>query len=109
MRRIASHYIYWQKWYRMYYLELDADNRLIGIFPLEQEIAHTEFVDGTLIPLPVETSFSPNVPFSDDWLKEADMVTVSSCVAVYHLPYVSPATTELGTNDSRRDCHIQRL
>ena len=24
MRRIASHYIYWRKWYRMHYLELDA-------------------------------------------------------------------------------------
>ena len=109
MRRIASHYIYWQKWYRMHYIELDADGRLVGVFPLEQEIAHTEFYDGTLIPLPVETSFSPDVPFSDDWLKEADVVTVFSQVSIYQLPHVSPASAELGAHDSRCDCRIQRL
>ena len=47
MRRIASHYIYWQKWYRMHYLELDAEGCLVGVFPLEQEIANPDFYDGT--------------------------------------------------------------
>lgn len=44
MRRIASHYIYWRKWYRMHYLELDAKGRLTGVYPLVQEIANTEFM-----------------------------------------------------------------
>lgn len=53
MRRIASHYIYWKQFYRMHYLELDDRGALTGVFPLEGEIAGTEFYDGILIPIPV--------------------------------------------------------
>jgi hypothetical protein len=59
MRRIASHYIYWRKWYRMHYLELDAKGRLTGVYPLVQEIANTEFYDGTLLPVPSDITFPP--------------------------------------------------
>ena len=49
MRRIASHYIYWRQFYRMHYVELDDSGILTGVFPLEGEIAGTEFYDGILI------------------------------------------------------------
>ncbi|MCD7848817.1 MAG: hypothetical protein LUH63_03185 [Parabacteroides sp.] len=53
MRRVASHYIYWKQFYRMHYAELDDRGVLVGVFPLEEEIAGTEFYDGILIPVPV--------------------------------------------------------
>ena len=43
MRRIASHYIYWRQFYRLHYVELNDNGVLAGIFPLEGEIAGTEF------------------------------------------------------------------
>ena len=52
MRRVASHYIYWKQFYRMHYAELDDRGVLAGVFPLEEEIAGTEFYDGILIPGP---------------------------------------------------------
>ena len=48
MRRVASHYIWFRQLYRMHYVELDSQNRLVGIFPLSEEIAGTEFYDGLL-------------------------------------------------------------
>lgn len=53
MRRVASHYIYWKQFYRMHYAELDDRGVLAGVFPLEEEVAGTEFYDGILIPVPV--------------------------------------------------------
>lgn len=53
MRRIASHYIYWRQFYRMHYVELDDSGILTGVFPLEGEIAGTEFYDGILILVPI--------------------------------------------------------
>ena len=53
MRRIASHYIYWRQFYRMHYVELDESGILTGVFPLEGEIAGTEFYDGILILVPI--------------------------------------------------------
>lgn len=110
MRRIASHYIYWQKWYCMHYLELDAEGRLVGVFPLEQEIAHTEFYDGTILPVPSDVTFPPaGISSPAGWLAVADSVTVSSFVHVYRLTGISPAASELGTDNGSGNCHIQRL
>ena len=53
MRRIASHYIYWRQFYRLHYVELNDNGVLAGIFPLEGEIAGTEFYDGILILVPI--------------------------------------------------------
>lgn len=44
MRRIASHYIYWNSFFPMHYVELDEEECLAGVFPLEEEIAGTEFM-----------------------------------------------------------------
>lgn len=51
MRRVASHYIFWHKMYRMHYVELDDKGAFTGVYPLESEIAGTEFYDGIVIPV----------------------------------------------------------
>lgn len=110
MRRIASHYIYWKKWHRMHYLEVDAEGRFVGVYPLEQEIANTEFYDGTLILLPTDITIPIDGCFvSAQWLSAADMVTEGSSVAVYRLTDFIPATSELGADNGGSNCHIQRL
>lgn len=50
MRRIAAHYIFWKKLLPLHYIELGDDNTLIGVFPLNEEIAGTEFKDGVIFP-----------------------------------------------------------
>lgn len=109
MRRIASHYIYWKQWYRMHYLELDAEGCLVGVFPLEQEIAATEFYDGTLIPMPAAFPFERNTFIPAQWMAEADRVEAGMLVSVYRLTGFSPSAPELGTNNGGSNCHIQRL
>ncbi|MDR1160831.1 MAG: hypothetical protein LBK45_00680 [Tannerellaceae bacterium] len=51
MRRIAAHSIYWRRFYQMSYIELTDEGLFRGVFPLEGEIAGTEFYDGLLIPV----------------------------------------------------------
>lgn len=110
MRRIASHYIYWRRWYRMHYLELDAEGCFTGVYPLEQEIADTEFYDGTLIPVPADIVFPAGEGFVPaQWVSAADTVTKGAPVSVYRLAGFTPATSELGTDNGSGDCHIQRL
>lgn len=110
MRRIASHYIYWKKWYRMHYLEVDAKGRFVGVYPLEQEIAKTEFYDGTLILVPADTVFPVEVGFvPTQWISAADKVIKGTLVSVYRLTDFTPATSELGADNGGSNCHIQRL
>lgn len=109
MRRIASHYVYWQKWHKLHYIELDAAGCLVGVFPLEQEIAGTEFYDGVLTIVPAGMDYPPSDDFSMEWLDVSRLVQVSSPVQVYRLTGVSPATAELGADHSRGDCHVERL
>lgn len=110
MRRIASHYIYWQKWYRMHYLELDAEGCFAGVYPLEQEIAGTEFYDGTLIPVPADTIFpAGGVCTPTQWMSAAGKVIKGTPACICRLTGFTPATSELGTNDGGGDCHVQRL
>jgi hypothetical protein len=51
MHRIAAHGVYWRRFYTMSYIELTDDGLFNGVFPLEVEIAGTEFYDGLLIPV----------------------------------------------------------
>lgn len=51
MRRIAAHYIFWKDFLPLHYIELDDNNLLVGVFPLKEEIAGTEFWDGTICPV----------------------------------------------------------
>ncbi|MDR0833961.1 MAG: hypothetical protein LBN93_07260 [Candidatus Symbiothrix sp.] len=50
MKNIAAHHIVMPSGevFDMHYVALDDNNCLIGIFPLEKEIANTEFHNGTI-------------------------------------------------------------
>lgn len=94
----------------MHYLVLDAEGRFAGVYPLDQEIANTEFYDGTLIPIPADTTFPAGEKFeSARWISEADKVMDGIPVSIYRLIHFTPATSELGADNSSSDCHIQRL
>ena len=58
MRRIASHYVYWKQLLRMHYVELDEKENLVGVFPLNGEIAGKD----------MSYIFSPQFKFST-WRK----------------------------------------
>lgn len=63
MRRIAVHYIYCGRVYRMHYLEVDDRDCLRGIYPLEEEIAGTAFYDGILIPVAFNEKYASTKAF----------------------------------------------
>lgn len=109
MRRIASHYLYWRHLYRMYYLELDDWDRFVGVYPLEGEIAGTEFYDGTLIPLPSDFQLSLPGLQSDEWKKASDTLSVGMPVYVYRLGGVSLSAAELSTDNGCSNGYIERL
>lgn len=71
MRRVASHYVYWNGLHRMHYVELSDEAQLNGVFPLVEEIAGTEFYDGILIPVAFagnmeKVSGKISYPWNDD-------------------------------------------
>ncbi|MEY8487256.1 hypothetical protein [uncultured Parabacteroides sp.] len=122
MRRIASHYIYWKQFYRMHYVELDDSGILIGIFPLEGEIAGTEFYDGILIPVLVpalDAESQKQIAFDMlpgeilvDALERQGFTGISemgSPVCLLLLNGIPLATAKFGADDSRSNGYIQRL
>lgn len=122
MRRIASHYIYWKQFYRMYYVELDDRGILTGVFPLEGEIAGTEFYDGILIPIPVPALDSgsqkriafdmlPGETLADALERQGftDASEMGSPVCLLLLNGIPLATAKFGADDSRSNGYIQRL
>lgn len=131
MRRIAAHYIYCGRVYRMHYLELDEENRLRGIYPLTEEIAGTAFYDGILVPLPFpllgnekgasgETflfSFqgTPAFPRKEaifEALAErrvAEEIEPGVRVRVFLINGISLAASELGADNGGGNGHVQRL
>lgn len=59
MKRFASHFVFYHRMLRLHYVELSSgSNVLNGVFPLEEEIAGTEFYDGILLPLPADFDIS---------------------------------------------------
>lgn len=126
MRRVASHYIYWNGFLRMHYVELDNDGCLVGVYPLEGEIAGTEFYDGILFPV-VEVggefhacgtkvpclwnkSFMQMEPGFDACrelgLPQAAGIGEPACLFLLSIPLT---TAKFGADDSRSDGYIQRL
>lgn len=131
MRRIAAHYIYCGRVYRMHYLELDEENRLRGIYPLTEEIAGTEFYDGILVPLPFPLLDNEKVASSETFLfsflgnpsfarketvfealaerRVAKEVEPGARVRVFLISGISMATSELGADNGGGNGHVQRL
>ena len=127
MRRIASHYVYWHRFYRMHYLESDDRGAFVGVYPLDEEIGGTEFYDGILIPV-VDSSpllhckaiQIPLVCHSDSTVMEAVSHRLAELqvsggvepgrpVQFLLLGGIPLTAAELGTNDGSCNGYIQRL
>ena len=106
----------------MHYVELDDSGILIGIFPLEGEIAGTEFYDGILIPVLVpalDVESQKQIAFDMlpgeilvDALERQGFTGISemgSLVCLLLLNGIPLATAKFGADDSRSNGYIQRL
>lgn len=123
MRRIAAHYVYWKGVHQMSYLELGENDTFRGVFPLVEEIASTAFYDGILLPI---TEGSPKTVQSalcalqevHDEATLFDLLALFTAtrpvepgciVQVIRLSGITAPAAKLSTNNSCRNCHIERL
>ncbi len=63
MKRFAAHYIFFgqEKIYKQHYLELNKENLIVVILPLENEILETVFHNGILFPVSaISSELSPS-------------------------------------------------
>lgn len=111
----------------MHYVELDDKGMLVGVFPLESEIAGTEFYDGILIPVAVDAKIAhchaiqiplpcnPNSTTIDaisDALAKEDVsegVEPEACVQLLLLNGIPLTAAKFSTDNSCCNGHIQRL
>lgn len=98
MKRLAAHYILLSpsEDFKLHYIELTDDNRWVGIFPLDHEIAQTTFYNGALI---VKTLLGEGkrLPEPED------------PVEVFHLNTTDLAAAKLRADDCSSHSNIQRL
>lgn len=111
MRRIASHYVYWRRLYKMHYIELDGAGVFQGIYPFKEEIAGTEFYDGTLIPFPADSvlTFSDCLNPFGDWKKKTDGISMGDRIDIYCLRGIRLSPAEFRTNNGCCNGNIERL
>lgn len=127
MRRVASHYIFWRRLYRMHYVELDENGFLAGVFPLDGEMAGTEFYDGIVIPVSSSFKLFRDEEMFDFQLADpdcrvmeivarklsekcvSDQVEPGKPVQLYLLGGIPLTTPEFGTNDGRCNGYVKRL
>lgn len=126
MRRVASHYVYWNELFRMHYVELDDTGCLVGVFPLEGEQASTEFYDGIILPVMAEDE--KNVAHSIEihslsYPKSLDIDFLRNALAHLELPKwakigkptellllsIPLTATKFGANNSSCNGYIKRL
>jgi hypothetical protein len=69
MRKIASHHIFWKQLYHLHYIELSNDGAFLGLHPLQEETAATEFYDGLLVVVPAGTLLSH--PFTWEQIRQS--------------------------------------
>lgn len=127
MRRIASHYVYYQQLFRLSYIELSDNGQFIGVYPLSEEIAGTEFRDGILIPVACSNkkNLSEGFPISSGRISDfsrkevlsemlgqaclSDGIEAGTPVRLFLLNISSLAATELRTDHSCGNSHVERL
>lgn len=111
MRRVAAHYVYWRQLSRLHYIELDDEARFAGVYPLEIEIAGTEFYDGTLFPLPenISITYPDFLVNRNTWLKLISTIEPGTPVRIYRLSGASLSASELGADYGCGNGHIERL
>ena len=110
MRRIAAHWVLSQKIWDLSYLELDANQILLGLHPLREELASTVFYDGMLVPVPAsEPPIREAAELIRRWRELTARVAIGDRVTVYRLFGIPRSAAELGASYGGSDGHIERL
>ena len=128
MKRIAAHLVCFasQSLYRMSYAELSDDYRLLGVYPLQEEIAGTQFVNGAVLLVPKK-----QYPSVDEVAAKAeslinsgrtlplagllnefgliDAPVMGEAYHVLHLDGLNLSSSEFGANNGGGNRHVQRL
>ena len=128
MKRIAAHLVCFapQVICLMSYVELSADYRLLGVYPLLEEIAGTQFINGAVLlvskkqyPSADEAAAKaeglindvPSLPL-DVLLARLGLVdapVVGEAYHVLHLAGLNLSSSEFGANNGGGNRHVQRL
>lgn len=121
MRKIASHYLITNQLYRFHYIVIE-NGQFLNIHPFDNEEAGIEFRNGLLWIIPA--SFPADKLPWISWVQAYPSFTLKQLiqekqpglfitpgeeVIIYHFPDLSLTASELGTNNSRSNPHVQRL
>ena len=128
MKRIAAHKVCFapQFIYHTSYAELSDDNKLLGVYPLQDEIAGTRFVNGAVLLVPerqypsgceLESEIAriinsrerlPLTALLDGLGLFAPPAAGERC-HILHLSGLNLSSSEFGANNGGSDRYVQRL
>lgn len=123
MSRWAAHFvIVGETIYRMHCLEMASSGDLQEIFPLTEEIAGTSFLDGVLLAVTASSVLTEKeisqllwrkkiseYPMLLSYLQQQSFVApaLGEKIRLFHIQLHPLTASELSTNDSRSNCHIE--
>ena len=123
MSRWAAHFvIVGETIYRMHCLEIASSGDLKEIFPLTEEIAGTSFLDGVLLAVTASSVLTEKeisqllwrkkiseYPMLLSYLQQQSFVapTLGEKIRLFHIQLHPLTASELSTNNSRSNCHIE--
>jgi hypothetical protein len=108
MKRLAAHYVLLpdDRLLKLHYIELDDDNRLLGVFSLEKEIASAIFYNGILLICHFERSETIHS-------ESAGLLHFPrndrQRVEIYLLTQINLLPSKFTANDCRSHSYIQRI
>lgn len=98
-QRVAAHFIWYKQALRLHYVERDAKGLLTGVFPLEQEIASTAFLDGVIVVFPSPLPFESVEECLSHWQLLSEGIKEGDEVTLVHLQGLPAASARLGRYD----------
>lgn len=123
MSRWAAHFvIVGETIYRMHCLETASSGDLQEIFPLTEEIAGTSFLDGVLLAVTASSVLTAKeisqllwrkkiseYPMLLSYLQQQSFATpaLGEKLRLFHIQLHPFTASELSTNNSRSNCHIE--
>lgn len=123
MSRWAAHFvIVGETIYRMHCLEIASSGDLQEIFPLTEEIAGTSFLDGVLLAVTASSALTEKeisqllwhkkiseYPMLLSYLQQQSFVApaLGEKIRLFHIQLHPLTASELSTNNSRSNCHIE--
>jgi hypothetical protein len=126
-KRLAAHSVYWGSAdvFKLHYIELDENQLITCIEPLENEIASTSFYNGILFVFPTGTFASvaelkeriqnirqqfSSISVSELFQKlQTEEIKRGEPVQIFHLDGIDLLSAKFRTSDGCGDCYIQRL